>query len=141
MTALTLDAVLAIALTCQTLPTSLAPIMAGVAMHESGGDPRAVHHNANGTDDLGLVQINTTNLGWTKLTDPFDPCANLTAGAKVLFARYNGSPPDSVKAVYAAGVMSHLANSPRPIPPVDNEAPDLEDTPGQPGLQRSASIQ
>lgn len=131
---MTLEAVLAIALTCPTLPPSLAPIMAGIAMHESGGDPNAVHYNPhNLTTDYGLAQVNTVNLGWTNLTNPFDPCANLTAGAKVLFAKYNGNPPDSIKAIYAAGVMTRLAHAQQPsaAKPTD-EAPDLEDAPGQP---------
>jgi soluble lytic murein transglycosylase-like protein len=117
---MTFEAILAIALTCKTLPVSLAPIMAGIAMQESGGDPRIVNHNPNGTSDFGLAQVNTVNLGWTHLTNPFDPCANLTAGAKVLFSRYNGNPPDSIKALYAAGIMTRLTHM--PIPPIPVES-------------------
>lgn len=123
---MTLEAILAIALTCPTLPPSLAPIMAGIAMHESGGDPNAVHHNTNNlTTDYGLAQVNTVNLGWTNLTNPFDPCANLTAGAKVLFAKYNGNPPDSIKAIYAAGVMTRLAHATAPPSPQESMPPPL----------------
>lgn len=113
---MTLEALLAIALTCQPLPASLAPIMVGIAQHESGLDPTAIHHNTNGTVDVGLAQVNSANFGWLGLTmqTALDPCTNLAAGARVLFARYNGNPPDSVKAVYSAGIMANLAHSPRP---------------------------
>lgn len=66
MTALSVQAALAIALKC--LPPAVAPIMVGIAQHESGLDPAAVHHNANGTDDVGIVQVNSSNFGWTGLT-------------------------------------------------------------------------
>lgn len=131
---MTPEAALAIALACKTLPAALAPIMVGIASHESGLNPFAVHHNPNGTTDYGLVQVNSIHLGWTGLTDPFDPCANLTAGAKVLFAKYNGNPPDRGKAAYAAAVMARLALA---LPPQQaDEAPDLEDVPGQPETAR-----
>lgn len=111
---MTPEAVLAIALACKTLPPILAPIMVGIAQTESGLDPRATHRNPNGTTDYGLAQVNTINLGWTGLTDPFEPCANLTAGAKVLFAKYNGNPPDTGKARYADAVMTRLAQPSTP---------------------------
>jgi hypothetical protein len=123
-------AVLALALTCPTLPVSLAPVMVGIAMHENPQlDPRAINHNKNGTDDLGLAQVNTINLGWTNLKDPFDPCQNLTAASKVLFSKYNGNPPDGVKALYAAGVMARLARLPEAPAP---EAPAPEAISSQP---------
>lgn len=106
---MTPEAALAIALSCKTLDPSMARLMVGVAQWESGLDPLKIHRNPNGTFDYGLAQINTINLGWTKLTDPFEPCANLTAGLKVLLARYNGNPPDPDKVIYAAGVMTRVA--------------------------------
>ena len=43
--------------------------------------------------DLGLMQINSRNLGWLGLSveDAFDPCRNLAAGARLLtsFSGYN----------------------------------------------------
>lgn len=123
---MTLEAALAIALTCQTLPASLAPIMVGIAQQESGLDPAIVHRNPNGTVDVGLAQVNSSNFGWLGLTmqTAMDPCTNLAAGARVLFARYNGSPPDSVKAVYAAGVMTRLAHAPTPSPQESPPTPE-----------------
>lgn len=111
---MTLEALLAIALTCPTLPPSMAPIMAGIALHESAGNPNAVHQNTNGTVDIGLAQVNSSNFGWLGLTaqTALDPCTNLAAGARVLFARYNGNPPDAIKAVYAARVMAQLSHLP-----------------------------
>jgi hypothetical protein len=89
---------------------SLAPVMVGIAQHESGLDPTIVHHNTNGTVDVGLVQVNSANFGWLGLTmaDALDPCRNLKAGARVLLVRYNGNPPDSVKAAYSSDVTARI---------------------------------
>jgi type IV secretion system protein VirB1 len=42
------------------------------------------------TVDLGYMQVNTANLKWLGYTveDMFDPCKNITAGARVLEAAY-----------------------------------------------------
>jgi hypothetical protein len=108
VTALSVNAALAIAMKC--LPPAVAPIMVGIAQHESGLDPAAVHHNANGTDDVGIAQVNTANFAWTGLTwqTALQPCASFRAGAMVLFARYNGNPPAPVKTAYANDVMNRL---------------------------------
>jgi hypothetical protein len=115
MTALAPQVALAIALKC--LPPALAPIAAGIALHENPKlDPQAVSHNANGTSDYGLAQINSANFAWlsqsmqtpVNVRTIFDPCINLQASMRVLFARYNGSPPDPVKAAYAADVMARI---------------------------------
>jgi type IV secretion system protein VirB1 len=100
---------MAIALQC--VPPSVAPIMVGIAQHESGLDPHAIHRNSNGTLDVGIAQINTANFGWLGLTmeTAFDPCRNLAAGSKVLFAKYNGSPPDAVRSAYASDVMARIS--------------------------------
>jgi Transglycosylase SLT domain len=114
---LTAQAALAIALKC--LPPAVAPVMVGIAQHESGLDPSAVHHNANGTTDWGLAQVNSSNFSWTGLTPntALDPCANLRAGAMVLFAKYNGNPPAAVKIAYANDVMRRLQPAPG-APPI-----------------------
>jgi hypothetical protein len=44
-----------------------------------------------------------------------DPCRNFAAGAKVLFAKYNGNPPDVVKSAYAADVMARISKQPAGI--------------------------
>lgn len=115
MTALPAQVAMAIALQC--LPASLAPIAAGIALHENPKlDRQAVNRNANGTSDYGLAQINSANFGWLSksMQTPvnertiFDPCINLQAAMRVLFVRYNGNPPDVVKAAYAAGVMANI---------------------------------
>jgi len=108
MSTMTVAAALAIANAC--LPPSVAPIMVGIAQHESGLDPNIVHRNANGTIDVGLAQVNSANFGWLGLTPQtaLDPCRNLAAGAAVLFAKYNGDPPGAAKAAYAAGVAASI---------------------------------
>lgn len=128
---MTLAALLAIALTCPTLPQFMVPIVVGniLANENSELNERAVHHNANGTDDYGLGMVNTINLDWTGLRGhEFEPCANLSASAKVFLAKYNGNPPDSIKAVYAARAMMKIAEfhmpteqrQSTPDPTVDN---------------------
>jgi soluble lytic murein transglycosylase-like protein len=84
--------------------------MTGIVQHESGLDPTIVHHNPNGTVDVGLAQVNSSNFGWLGLTmaDALDPCRNLAAGARVLLVRYNGNPPDTVKAAYSADVTARI---------------------------------
>lgn len=102
---------MAIALQC--VPPAVAPIMVGIAQHESRLDPTAIHHNPNGTVDVGIAQVNSANFSWLGLTmeTALDPCRNFAAGAKVLFARYNGNPPDAGKALYAAQVMAQMPAS------------------------------
>jgi hypothetical protein len=110
MSALTVAALTALIAANNCVPPALAPIMVGIAQHESGLDPAAVHHNANGTIDVGIAQINSANFGWLGLTmaTAFDPCRNIAAGARVLLAKYNGNPPDAGKALYAASVLADI---------------------------------
>jgi type IV secretion system protein VirB1 len=61
--------------------------------------------------DLGLMQINSRNLGWLGLSveDAFDPCRNIAAGARVLtsFSGYNtGHPQRGFANGYVARVLS-----------------------------------
>jgi hypothetical protein len=107
---MTAQALLAFIAAHNCVSPSLAPVMVGIAMHESKLDPWRIHKNENGTFDVGLAQINSSNFGWLGLTmeTALDPCRNLAAGAAVLLARYNGSPPDAVKAKYAAGALAQI---------------------------------
>jgi hypothetical protein len=100
----------AMALALQCVGPSFAPVMVGIAQHESGLDTTIVHRNSNGTVDVGLVQVNSTNFGWLGLTmqTAMDPCRNLAAGARVLLVRYNGSPPDTVKTAYSADLIARI---------------------------------
>jgi hypothetical protein len=108
MTAMTAAAAIALALRC--VGPSLAPVMVGIAQHESGLDPAAIHHNTNGTVDVGLAQVNSANFGWLGLTmqTALDPCQNLAAGARVLLAKYNGNPPNVGKVAYASAVTARI---------------------------------
>jgi Transglycosylase SLT domain len=91
-------------------PPSLAPIVIGLAQHESGLDTTRVHHNPNGTDDYGLGQINSANFGWLGLTPQtvMEPCANVLAAAKVFIVRYNGNGTDAQKTIYANSVITKI---------------------------------
>jgi hypothetical protein len=122
MTPLTTAAVFALAVQC--VGPKLAPIMTGIVQHENPKlDPVLVSHNTNGTDDVGLAQINTSNFGWLKLDmgKARDPCRSIIAGAEVLLARYNGSPPGDVRAAYSSDVMKKIealtVPSAAPTPP------------------------
>ena len=110
MSTFTVSGLLAMIAANHCVPPSLAPVMVGIAQHESGLDPVAIHRNANGTLDVGIAQINSSNFGWLGLTleTALDPCRNIAAGARVLFAKYNGTPPDTIKAAYANGVLTSI---------------------------------
>ncbi|MDO9711785.1 lytic transglycosylase domain-containing protein [Paracraurococcus lichenis] len=72
--------------------------------------------------DLGLMQINSRNLGWLGLTveDAFDPCRNLAAGARLLtsLSAYNtGHPGRGIANGYVARVLAAGAsNAERRLP-------------------------
>ncbi|GAB1394082.1 hypothetical protein MASR1M60_22460 [Rhodocyclaceae bacterium] len=97
--------------------------MAAIVKQESGGQPWTINDNngkrsyrlgskteavlkatelisAGHSVDMGLVQINSKNLGWLGLSveQVFDPCMNIAAGARVLENGYKktGSLPDAL---------------------------------------------
>ena len=120
--------------------------LSAVVMQESGGNPLLIHNNTSGQTyrpkspgaaaalarqlirqghsvDLGLAQINSSNLSWLGLDvqTVFDPCRNLAAAQTVLLdgwqrsggnlrktlALYNTGKPDSKAGeMYAARVYS-----------------------------------
>lgn len=68
----------------------LSPVLLrAIAQHESGMRPYAVNRNANGTEDIGLMQINSVHLprlatyGITR-AKLFDPCVSAYVGAWIL---------------------------------------------------------
>jgi type IV secretion system protein VirB1 len=84
--------------------------------------------------DLGLMQINSRNLGWLGLSveDAFDPCRNIAAGARVLtsFSGYNTGHPNRgfangyVARVLAAGARNAAQGlAPAAAPPPDPPQP------------------
>lgn len=58
---------------------SVAPIMAAIAEAESSGNSQATNHNTNGTEDVGLWQINSI---WGPL-QTFDPLGNAKAAVQI----------------------------------------------------------
>ncbi len=85
------------------VPPSLA---LAVAQTESGFNPNAVSPtNANGTQDYGLFQINSSNLSSLGVSDPLDPQANIDAGVSLLASLYNqyGGDPTQTLWAYNAG--------------------------------------
>lgn len=95
MSGLTLAAALAVVQACapNVAPGTMLPVLMG----ESGFHPDAVNVNRNGTIDLGIAQINSTNwrrLGLTAET-ALDPCRSVAAAQRVLIENYhpaNGTP-------------------------------------------------
>jgi type IV secretion system protein VirB1 len=150
---LELAAVLEIAAACG--PGVAPETLAAVARVESGFDPLLIGVNARGAApirsasatqaaetaraliaqgrsiDLGLMQINSRNLGWLGLSveEAFDPCHSVAAGARVLtaFSGYNtGSASRGFANGYVARVLwagaTNAAGPARPssTPPTSN---------------------
>jgi hypothetical protein len=72
------------------------PTLDRIMLRESRCQPGATHHNANGTIDRGLMQINSIHLGWLaddgiSAADLFDGAINLRA-ARLLFDRDGWAP-------------------------------------------------
>ena len=110
MSVLTPAALTALLLGGNCVPPKLVPVMVAIAMHETHGDTDAVHRNPNGTVDIGIAQVNSSNFSWLGLTmqSAMDPCVNVRAGARVLLAKYNGNPPDIGKAAYSADILARM---------------------------------
>jgi type IV secretion system protein VirB1 len=119
--------------------------MVAIARAESGGNPLAIGINGDVrlarqpstveeavawatwlidqgySIDLGLMQINSQNLGWLQLdiTAAFDPCTSATAGATVLIEAYRRAlqelPPgqDALRAALRAYNTGKLYETPR----------------------------
>ncbi len=89
-----------------SLPPSALPAIQVV----EGGAPGVVHHNTNGTDDLGVMQVNTfwviplskaSDLPpvavWSRLIG--DPCFNITAAGAILRVYLNETHNDVMRAI------------------------------------------
>ncbi|TKK37740.1 invasion protein IagB [Pseudomonas fluorescens] len=65
-------------------------LLYAIAQVESGLDPQAVNHNANGSKDVGLMQINSIHLprlkgkGITEQRLRDEPCLAVDVGASIL---------------------------------------------------------
>lgn len=64
-------------------------LLRAIAQQESGLNPLAIHKNANGSVDVGLMQINSQ--WWPRLTQAgfdtawlYDPCYNVMFGSWIL---------------------------------------------------------
>jgi hypothetical protein len=92
---------------------SLAPIIVVSPSTSRGLDPAAIHHNTSGTVDVGLAQVNSANFGLAgpDHADGSGPLPEPCGRRSVWFAKYNGNPPDAIKAIYAARVMVSLARA------------------------------
>ena len=107
-----LDPATVLALAIQCAPVAVDPhLILSIARTESGLDPSAVHVNANGTRDVGLMQVNTANWSWLGLNEQtaLDPCQSISAGVRVLTAlsAYNtGRPTAGISNGYVGRVLS-----------------------------------
>ena len=64
-------------------------LLLAIAQNESGMDPARLHRNADGSYDIGLMQINSAWLPRLRpygigITELRDPCVNLNVGAWIL---------------------------------------------------------
>jgi hypothetical protein len=135
-TLLTTAAVLALAGQCQhSFPPEM---ILAIARNESmvaadQFDPAAVNVNKNGTKDIGLMQINTSNLGWLGLTEAavMDPCIAIGAAEAVLkqFSAYN-SGSGTASPAYAKRAYLRMHGT-LPIQSSTTEAPHPDTTPDQ----------
>ena len=131
MTAITVQAALALALQCA--PAVDPHMIVAIGQRESALDPLTIHDNSTGqvlhgdgvvqaaaqlisaghSVDLGLMQINSRNLDLLglPLRDAFTACKSVEAAAKLLalFSRYNtGSPTRGMANGYATRVMAAM---------------------------------
>jgi soluble lytic murein transglycosylase-like protein len=64
-------------------------LLMAIANHESSFKPNAINRNSNGTEDIGVMQINTSHMkllnaaGFNR-KDLFDTCTNIHLGALIL---------------------------------------------------------
>ncbi|MGH7041690.1 MAG: lytic transglycosylase domain-containing protein, partial [Acetobacteraceae bacterium] len=88
------------------LPPRVLPSIQAV----EGGRPALVHRDANGTDDLGVMQVNTRWIAplarYTGLTGPAvrarlldDPCFNIAAAGAIMRTSLNQEHGDLMRAV------------------------------------------
>jgi type IV secretion system protein VirB1 len=111
MSVLTLAAFTQLAVVCA--PNVSPATLAAIAKTESGFETQAIHRNANGTIDYGLLQINSANFTWLGVTaeSVMDACTNIRAGAAVLTAvsRYNtGDPQRGFTNGYVRKVVANM---------------------------------
>ena len=131
MTALTIQAALAVALQCA--PSVDPHMLVGIAQHESGLETEILHDNSTGkvlrgagildaaaqliaaghSVDLGVMQINSRNLGLLglSLADAFNPCQSVAGAARLihLYSAYNtGSPTRGIENGYAMKVVASI---------------------------------
>lgn len=126
-------AFVSLALSCA--PDVAPETLAAIARTESSLDTLAIHDNtdrksyqpgdkteavdlarqllaAGHSLDLGIMQVNTGNFGWTELTleDAFEPCPSIRAGATVLIqiSKYNTGSP---RAGFANGYVRRVLES------------------------------
>ena len=161
MTALTMQAVLAVALQCA--PSVDPHMIVAIGQRELQLDPLTIHDNATGqvlrgdgvvaaavrliaaghSVDLGLMQISSRNLDLLglPLRDAFTACKSVEAASKLLalFSRYNtGSPTRGLANGYAMRVMDTLDATRTEHDP--DAATGRGDQQQQPACERSADV-
>lgn len=80
-------------------------LLRAIAQHESSWNPTARNVNKNGTDDLGLMQINSSTAPGLGVTDRLDPVQSIFGAAKHLSTSLDKFPgrPDLAIMAYNAG--------------------------------------
>ena len=96
------------------VPEDKLPFLYGIAAAESGGDPWAHNKsNKNGTNDFGLMQINSGNLGMLQPGENiFDPSVNTRIGAQIFADNLKRSGGDTNAALGGYNTGQLNPNSP-----------------------------
>lgn len=145
MTALTVASALSLAAACA--PSVDPNLLVGIARYKSGLNSEAIHKNANGSIDYGLMQINDLNFSWLGLTikSSLDPCRSMAAAAAVLtgLSRYNtGLSARGIANGYAQHVIAsvHAVKVGTNVPPEAAPCPEPDPT-GWHAIARAAGCQ
>lgn len=134
-------------------------LLYAIARTESGLNPQAIGRNANGSRDIGLMQINSTWLPRLSThgiqeSDLLDPCTSIHVGAWILahnvrrfghtweaVGAYNATRPE-LRRAYAQRVYRHLMAVRAQPGPVRNAANPARATPSKlTSTQLTASAQ
>ena len=113
-------------------PRNVAPIMAAIAMAESGGRTGATNQNSNGTIDYGLWQINSSHTQFDPAKLTSDPAYNARAAVAVYRSQGLGAWTTYTSGAYKSFMGGGSKSAPtfgrtRPGGAQDNPGQGLED--------------
>lgn len=115
-------------------PKSTIPLVVGIALAESGGNPDAINnHNANGSVDHGLMQINSVHSDLLSKYNWRDPAQNMKMAYLIYKQAGDKFTPWSTYNSGAAQAHEVPIKGYAKVPPSSANSPAVENT-GLPGL-------